>query len=78
MLKNEFFTKMCTQHFAERFFIRVVVWLQFELECFLNISHCYVNKFSHNSIFFVMKQNRFKFSWKAEQVQKNFLKFCQQ
>ena len=26
MLKNEFFTKMFTNHFAERFFIRVVVW----------------------------------------------------
>ena len=73
MLKNEFFTKMFTKHFADSFFIRVVVWLQFELECFLNISHCFVNKFSHSSIFFVMKQNRFKFSWKAEHAQNFFL-----
>ena len=72
MLKNEFFTKMFTKHFAERFFIRVVVWLQFELECFLNISHCFVNKFSHNSIFFVMKENHFKSSWKVEHAHKIF------
>ena len=72
MLKNELFTKIFTKHFAERFFIRVVVWLQLELEFFLNISHCFVNKFSHNSIFFVMKENHFKSSWKVEHAHKIF------